>query len=147
MKLLPKSKLGQAVSYMRNNWEALKRFLSDARLPIDNNEAERDLRRVAVGRKNWLFVGSEEGGERTAIILTVVASAHRHDLDVWAYLRDVLERLAKGEDNLEELLPDVWKAKHPQHVRDFRAEERQQRADERRYRRAKQRIDLAKSMA
>jgi hypothetical protein len=145
MKLLPKSKLGQALGYLRNNWEALKRFLGDARLPIDNNEAERDLRRVAIGRKNWLFVGSEEGGERTAIILTVVASAHRHDLDVWAYLRDVLERLAKGEDNLEELLPDVWKAKHPEHVRDFRAEERQQRAAERRYRRAKRRIEAAKA--
>lgn len=144
MKLLPKSKLGQALGYMRNNWEALKRFLSDAQLPIDNNEAERDLRRVAVGRRNWLFVGSEQGGERTAIILTVVASAHRHDLDVWAYLRDVLERLAKGEDNLEELLPDVWKAKHPQHVRDFRTEERQQRADQRRYRRAQRRIESAK---
>ena len=96
-------------------------------------------------RKNWLFVGSEEGGERTAIILTIVASAHRHDLDVWAYLRDVLERLAEGESNLEELLPDMWKTKHPQHVRDFRAEERQERADERRYQRAKKRIELAKS--
>jgi transposase len=144
MKLLPKSKLGQALGYLRNNWEALKRFLSDAQLPIDNNEAERDLRRVAVGRRNWLFVGSEQGGERTAIILTVVASAHRHDLDVWAYLRDVLERLAKGDDNLEELLPDVWKAKHPEHVRDFRTEERQQRADQRRYRRAQRRIEAAK---
>ncbi len=146
MKLLPKSKLGKAVSYMRNNWDALSRFLSDGRLPIDNNEAERDLRRVAVGR-NWMFVGSEEGGERTAIILTIVASAHRHGLDVWAYLRDVLERLANGEGNLEELLPDTWKAAHPQHVRDFRVEELQQRADDRRYRRAKQRIDLAKSLA
>ena len=144
MKLLPKSKLGQAVSYMRNNWDALKRFLGDARLPIDNNEAERDLRRVAIGRRNWMFVGSEEGGERTAIILTVVASAHRHDLDVWAYLRDVLEQLAKDADNLEELLPDVWKAKHPEHVRDFRTEERQDRADDRRYRRAKRRIEAAK---
>jgi transposase len=144
--LLPKSKLGKAVNYMRNNWEALKRFLSDSRLPIDNNEAENALRCVALGRKNWMFVGSEEGGERTAIILTVIASAHRHDLDVWAYLRDVLERLAKGEDDLEELLPDIWKAKHPQHVRDFRAEERQQRAEGQRYRRAKQRIELAKAM-
>jgi len=98
-------------------------------------------------RKNWLFVGSERGGERTAIILTIVASAHRHDLDVWAYLHDVLERLAKGETNLEELLPDVWKTNHPQHVRDFRAEERQERADERRYQRAKKRIELAKSIA
>ena len=146
MKLLPKSKLGQAFGYLRNNWEALKRFLGDARLPIDNNEAERDLRRVAVGRRNWLFVGSEEGGERTAIILTVVASAHRHDLDVWAYLRDVLQRLAKGEDNLEELLPDAWKAQHPEHVRDFRSEERQERAGQRRYRRAKRRIEAANAV-
>ena len=75
----------------------------------------------------------------------MVASAHRHDLDVWAYLRDVLERLSKGEDDLESLLPDVWKAQHPQHVRDFRAEERKQRADERRYRHAKQRIERVKS--
>lgn len=147
MKLLPKSKLGRAMGYIRNNWDALKRFLSDADLPIDNNEAERDLRCVAIGRKNWMFVGSEQGGERTAIILTIVASAHRHDLDVWAYLRDVLERLAKGESNLEELLPDAWKAEHPQHIRDFRAEERQQRTEERRYQRAKQRIELAKSLS
>jgi hypothetical protein len=146
MKLLPKSKLGRAIAYLRNNWQALKRFLSDGRLPIDNNEAERDLRRVAVGRRNWLFVGSEQGGERTAIILTIVASAHRHDLDVWAYLRDVLERLAKGEDDLEELLPDVWKTNHPQHVRNFRAEERQERADQRRYRHAKRRIEAAKAV-
>ena len=93
-----------------------------------------------------MFVGSEQGGERTAIILTIVASAHRHDLDLWAYLRDVLERLAKGESNLEELLPDVWKREHPQHVRDFRAVEREYRAEERRYQRAKQRIELAKSL-
>ena len=76
-------------------------------------------------RKNWLFVGSHEGGERSAVILTVIASAHRHDLDVWAYLRDTLERLAQGETDLEQLLPDVWKATHPQHVRTFREEERE----------------------
>lgn len=140
LQLLPKSKLGQALGYLRNNWEALKRFLSDAHLPIDNNEAEQALRRIAVGRKNWLFVGSENGGERAAVILTVIASAHRHDLDVWAYLRDVLERLAKGEQNLEELLPDVWKASHPEHVRNFREQERQHRSDDRRYRSAKRRI-------
>lgn len=142
--LLPKSKLGAALAYMRNNWEALTRFLSDGHLPIDNNEAERDLRRIALGRKNWMFVGSEDGGERAATILTIVASAHRHDLDVWAYLRDVLERLAKGEKNLEELLPDIWKASHPQHVRNFRETERQERADKRRYRHAKRRIERAR---
>jgi transposase len=141
--LLPKSKLAAAIGYLRNNWEALKRFLSDGRLPIDNNDAERDLRRIAVGRKNWLFVGSREGGDRAAVILTVIASAHRHDLDVWAYLRDVLE--AQGEGDLEQLLPDVWKAAHPQHVRTFREEERDRRAEDRRYRRAKRRIEAVPS--
>jgi transposase len=139
--LLPKSKLGKAIGYLRNNWEALKRFLSDGRLPIDNNDAERDLRRIAVGRKNWLFVGSREGGERASVILTVIASAHRHDLDVWAYLRDILERLARGESDLRQLLPDVWKAAHPQHVRTFREEEREVRAEARRYRAAKRRLE------
>jgi transposase len=143
--LLPKSKLAAAIGYLRNNWEALTRFLSDGRLPIDNNDAERDLRRIAVGRKNWLFVGSREGGDRAAVILTVIASAHRHDLDVWAYLRDVLQRLAQGEDDLEQLLPDVWKAAHPQHVRTFREEERDRRAEDRRYRRAKRRIEAVPS--
>ncbi|MCH5372665.1 MAG: IS66 family transposase [Planctomycetes bacterium] len=143
--LLPKSKLAAAINYLRNHWEDFKRFLSDGRLPIDNNDAERDLRRIAVGRKNWLFVGSHEGGDRTAVILTVIASAHRHDLDVWAYLRDVLQRLAEGEDDLESLLPDVWKAAHPDHVRTFREEEKDRRADDRRYRRAKRRIAAAQS--
>ena len=141
--LLPKSKLAAAINYLRNHWDDFKRFLSDGRLPIDNNDAERDLRRIAVGRKNWLFVGSREGGDRAAVILTVVASAHRHDLDVWAYLRDVLQRLAEGvsEDDLEQLLPDVWKAAHPEHVREFREEERDRRAEDRRYRRAKRRLE------
>ena len=139
--LLPKSKLAAAIGYLRNNWEALTRFLSDGRLPIDNNDAERDLRRIAVGRKNWLFVGSREGGDRAAVILSVVASAHRHDLDVWAYLRDVLQRLAQGEGDLEQLLPDVWKAAHPEHVRTFREEERDRRTEDRRYHRAKRRIE------
>ena len=60
-RLLPKSSLGKAVNYIRNNWEALKRFLGDGRLPIDNNDAERNLRRIALGRKNWMFVGSRDG--------------------------------------------------------------------------------------
>ena len=136
-----KLKLGKAIGYLRNNWDALKRFLSDGRLPIDNNDAERDLRRISVGRKNWLFVGSREGGERASVILTVIASAYRHDLDVWAYLRDILERLARGEGDLQHLLPDVWKAAHPQHVRTFREEEREVRAEARRYRAAKRRLE------
>ncbi len=143
--LLPKNKLGLAIGYIRNHWDALTRFLSDGRLPIDNNEAERALRRIAVGRKNWLFVGCHEGGERSAVILTVIASAHRHDLDVWAYLRDILERLAKGDAALEQLLPDVWKTSHPQQVRMFREEEREQRAENRRYQAAKRRLEALQS--
>jgi hypothetical protein len=95
--VLPKSKLETALSYLRNNWDALERYLSDGQLPIDNNESERALHRVAVGWSNWIFVGSRDDGGRTAVILTIIASAHRYDLDVWAYLRDVLERLAKGD--------------------------------------------------
>jgi transposase len=143
--LLPKSSLGKAVGYMRNNWEALKRFLSDGRLPIDNNDAERNLRRIALGRKNWMFVGSRDGGDRTAVILTVIASAHRHHLDVWAYLQNTLKRLAEGETDLNALLPDVWKVNHPEHVRTFREEEAEHRADDRRYRAARRRIEAAKS--
>jgi hypothetical protein len=137
--VLPKSRFGEALGYLRNHWEAFQLYLQDGRLPIDNNDVERDLRRIALGRKNWLFLGSEDAGDRTATILTVVGSAHRHDLDVWAYLRDVLERLARGTTDLEALLPDVWKAAHPEHVRTFREQEKQERADSRRYRRARRR--------
>ena len=108
-------------------------------LPIDNNDAERDLRRIAMGRKNWMFVGSHEGGRRTSTILTVIASAHRHDLDVWAYLHDILERLAGGETDLDQLLPDVWKPAHPDKVRTFRVEEKEARALIRRFKRAERR--------
>ena len=92
---LPKLKLGEAVGYARNQWAALVNYVDDGRLPIDNNDVERDLRALTIGRKNWLFIGSPEAGPRAAVLYTVVASAARHDLDVWAYLRDVLERLAE----------------------------------------------------
>jgi len=147
-KVLPRSPLGQALGYLRNQWTALSRFLDDGRIPIDNNAVERDLRAVAIGRKNWMFVGSREAGVRTATILTVVSSAARHCLDVWSYLVDVLERLAiratappLGTDDLDLLLPDRWKATHPEAVRTFREKERldvasakKQRHEERRER-------------
>ena len=110
-------------------------------MPIDNNDVERDLRRIAVGRDNWLFIGSPQAGERTATILTIIASAHRHDLDVWSYVRDALERLARGRaaaggdvhkidpEILESLLPDIWAKTHPECIRTFRANEKQQRAE------------------
>ena len=106
----PQSPIGKAIAYMLNLWEGLCRFVDDGRLPIDNNAVEREMKAVAVGRKNWLFFGSERGGRAAAIIYSIIASARRHDLDVWQYLGDVLRRLADlkpGE--LPDLLPDVWK--------------------------------------
>jgi transposase len=139
LQVLPKNRFAEALAYLRNHWDAFQLYLQDGRLPIDNNEVEREMRRVALARKNWLFVGSEDAGDRTATILSVVSSAHRHDLDVWAYLHDALEQLARGTRDLASLLPDVWKAAHPEHVRTFREQEKENRAAERRYRRAARR--------
>jgi transposase len=136
---LPKSTLGKAVGYLRNQWEPLTTYVLDGRLPIDNNATERDLRALTIGRRNWLFIGSPQAGNRAAILYTVVASAARHNLDLWAYLRDVLERLALGEPNLEGLLPDVWAAAHPVAVRSYRAHEREAVATAKRARRKRRR--------
>jgi hypothetical protein len=86
---------------------------------------ERDLRALTIGRKNWLFIGSQEAGPRAATLYAVVASAARHDLDVWAYLRDVLERLATGDADPANLLPDIWAVTHPEAIRTYRAHERE----------------------
>lgn len=150
-KTLPKLKLGEAIGYLRNQWEALTSYVRDGRLPIDNNDTERDLRQLTVGRKNWLFIGSPEAGPRAAILYTVVASAVRHDLDVWAYLRDVLERLAcrsasADDDDLAPLLPDVWAQSHPEAIRTYRAHEREARAAAVRARRLRRRL-LAQAAA
>jgi len=136
---LPKSALGKAITYARNQWQALRRYTEDGRLTIDNNASERRLRAQAVGRKNWLFVGGEEPGERAAVIYTIISSAKRHDLDVWTYLRDALERLAKGEEDLDALLPDRWKASHPEAVRTYRQHEREAKAAAKRERRRRRR--------
>jgi hypothetical protein len=107
---------------------------------------ERDLRALTIGRKNWLFIGSKEAGPRAAILSTVVASAARHNLDVWAYLRDVLERLATGDTDLAQLLPDTWAAAHPEAIRASRAHEREAVATARRARRQRRRaLEKAKA--
>jgi transposase len=136
---LPKSRLGEALGYLRNQWEPLTNYVHDGRLPIDNNAVERDLRALTIGRKNWLFIGSREAGPRAAILYTVVASAARHNLDVWAYLRDVLERLAIGDANLTTLVPDAWSAAHPESIRTYRAHERESQAARKRAQRQRRR--------
>ncbi len=94
--VLPASKLAAALNYVRNHWEALNAYVVDGALPIDNNWVERLMKRIAVGKKNWLFIGSLRAGIRNANLMSLVASAHRHDLDVHEYLRDVIEHLNRG---------------------------------------------------
>ncbi len=127
-RVLPKSSLGQAVTYARNQWAALRRYTGDGRLTIDNNVSERALRLQAIGRKNWEFVGSAEAGPRAAVLFTILAGAKRHHLEPWIYVRDVLLRLSAGETDLESLLPDRWAASHPEHVLRHRLDESRRRA-------------------
>jgi len=135
----PKLKLGVALGYLRNQWDALSNYVEDGRLPIDNNATERDLRALTIGRKNWLFIGSPQAGPRAAALYTIVASAARHDLDIWAYLRDALESMASRPDELALLLPDAWAKTHPESVRAYRGREREAQATAKRERRERRR--------
>jgi hypothetical protein len=138
-RVLPKSMFAQALGYLRNHWEQLQTYLSDGRIPIDNNEVEQLMKQVAIGRKNWLFIGSVAAGERAADFLTLVSSALRNDLDLWAYLKDVLDRLLAGETDYTVLRPDIWRQTHPDAIRQYRVTERRDRADHKQYRRAARR--------
>jgi transposase len=138
---LPKSDLAKATNYLRNHWEALERYTTDARFPIDNNEVEQLMKQIALGRKNWLFVGSVAGGQRAALLMTIVSSAIRNDLDVTAYLKDVLDQLLAGSTDYAALCPHVWKLRHPEAIRTYRVEERRDAADRKHVRRARRRLD------
>ncbi len=108
--VLPKSAMGQAISYALNQWDALCVYTTDGDLDIDNNAAENALRRVAIGRKNWLFCGSDNGGHTAAVLFSLIATCDRHKTDPFAYLRDVLTRLAAHpSQRIAELLPGQWK--------------------------------------
>ncbi|WP_437313096.1 IS66 family transposase [Sorangium sp. So ce385] len=108
--VLPRSPIAGAIGYARNQWTALTRFLEDGRLRLDNNRSELELRREALGRKNWIFVGSDDGAEWNATIVSLIASCALHQLDPWAYLRDVLILLPGWpRDRVIELAPKSWK--------------------------------------
>lgn len=139
LRVLPKEKFSEALGYLRNQWDALQVYLSDGRLPIDNNETEQLMKQVAIGRKNWLFLGSVSAGERMADLMTLVSSALRNDLDVWAYVKDVLDQLLAGSTDYASLRPDRWAATHPGHIRTYRTEERRDRAATQHSRRAHRR--------
>jgi transposase len=111
--VLPKSPIGQAIAYALRHWQALTRYLDDGFLDIDNNDAERTLRHIAIGRKNWLFAGRRAGADTAAILFSVTSTCHRHGIDAFAYLRDLLERLAHdpqpAPEALRAWLPDRWR--------------------------------------
>jgi transposase len=109
--VLPKSPIGQAIGYALKQWDALNRYLDDGHLNIDNNAAERALRMVAIGRKNWLYCGSYAGGHRAAVIYTLIANCKVHRLDPFAYLRELLRRLphAASDGDYAALTPRALK--------------------------------------
>lgn len=108
--VLPRSQLGLAMQYARNQWDALGRYATQGFLNIDNNAAERAVKRVAIGRKNWLFAGNDQGGCTAAAWYSMIASCERHGLNPQTYLTNVLARIGTTPaDQLEQLLPDVWK--------------------------------------
>ena len=111
--VLPKSPEGEAIAYTLSNWKALTRYLDDGDLAIDNNGAERSLRGIAVGRRNWTFYGSDNGGRTAAVLTSLITTSKRLGLDPFAYLRDIFERIgAHPQSRLAELLPDQWQAAH-----------------------------------
>jgi len=110
-KMLPKSPTAAAINYVLNQWEALNRYTTDGDLHIDNNISERTLKLIGVGRTNWLFLGSDKGGQTAAVLFSFTATCKHLGIDTFAYLRDVLERLpTHPAENLAELLPHCWQA-------------------------------------
>jgi transposase len=148
---LPRSRIGEALGYLRNQWSALTVYLGDPRIPIDNAQAEQIIRPLTVGRANWQFLGHPKAAAGRLQLYSVVSSAHRHHLMIDNYLEDVLRKLADAQQNhpvnlelgspyLAELLPDRWALTHPQSVRENRAEDRQVAFEAKRWRRARARM-------
>lgn len=110
LSVLPQSALGKALTYARNQWKRLTRYLDDGEVDIDNNIAERALRGVVIGKKNWLFAGSDQGGEHAAILYSMIESAKRHGVEPLGYLTDLFTRIPMTRmSDLEKFLPDRWK--------------------------------------
>ncbi len=139
-RLLPKSDIGEAVGYLRNQWDALGRYLSDGQLPIDNNHSERVIRPLTIGRKNWMFLGSILAAPGRMKLFSIVSSAQRHCLSIQDYLEDIFlklsqaaqhrpQDLAPGSPLLKNLLPDRWAVTHPEHVHHERIEDKQLAAE------------------
>ena len=114
---LPQSSLGKAIDYALGQWSALCVYLEDGRVEICNNLIENSIRPTAIGKKNWLFVGDADAGQRGAILYTLIENCRRHGLDPYAYLRDVLTKLPTMTNwQIKDVTPEAYaKAlRHPQ---------------------------------
>jgi transposase len=148
---LPQSAIGGAIGYLRNHWLALMVYLSDPRIPIDNDQSERAIRPLTVGRVNWLFLAHPDAAPGRMRMFSIVSSAHRHHLIIADYLEEVLYKLADAQQNhpsdlelgsayMLDLLPDRWAQAHPQAICQNRVEEREIVSDAKRSKRAKKRV-------
>lgn len=108
-RFLPKSGLGEAITYALGQWEALLRYVEIPEAEIDNNAAERSMRCVVLGRKNWLFLGHPDAGPRAAVILSLVETCRRLEVDPFKYLKDVIAAMAKDPSRAEALTPRAWR--------------------------------------
>jgi hypothetical protein len=107
--VLPKSPMGKAIGYALNNWEALRRYTDAGFLAIDNNASDREIKTIAIGRKNWLSIGSPRGGQTAAVLFSFTSTCQRLGVEPWTYLQDVLTRLPTTlAGQLGDLLPDHW---------------------------------------
>jgi hypothetical protein len=109
-KTLPSSKIGKAIAYALHRWDNMRRYLLDGAIEIDNNLVENIIRPIAIGRKNYLFAGSHESAQRSAMIYTFFAACKHHDINPEAWIKDVLDRIYRQPINkIHELLPQFWK--------------------------------------
>jgi transposase len=109
-KLSRSNEIAKAMDYMLKRWASFTRFLNDGRVCLSNNAAERALRGIALGRKSWLFAGSDRGGRRAAAMYSLIVTAKMNDVDPQAWLADVLARIAEHPvHRLDELLPWNWR--------------------------------------
>jgi hypothetical protein len=114
--VLPRSAIGEALTYALNQQASLRRYLDAGHRPIDNNATERTLRGLAIGRKNWLFTGSEAGGHAAARLFSLIGSARLHGVEPLAYLHALIRRLpAAPIPQLDHFLPDRWAANAENH--------------------------------
>lgn len=127
------------MTYAQNQWEALRRSTEDGRLTIDNNVSERTLRHQAIGRKNYLFLGSEAAGARATVLYAILAGAKHHRIEPWQYVRELLLRMNADDSRLQEMLPDRWAAAYPEAILNHRLQESRDKAVRTRARRAHRR--------